>query len=400
MQPPSPTTTPPPGHCPNCHTPGMSVFYRVARVPVHSVLLMETREQARNYPTGDIQLGFCHTCGFISNLVFDPSLHEYSSKYEATQSYSPTFNKFHRTLAQNLIERHNLRGKDIIEIGCGQGEFLILLCEMGNNYGIGFDPAYNHYPLESEARERITFVKDFYSEKYTHVQGDFVVCKMTLEHIPNTAEFVGMVRRAVGDRPETTIFFQIPSVRRILHECAFWDIYYEHCSYFSRESLTYLFEHAGFEVLRVAEEYDHQYLTIEARPRLPTQPAPPPPPTAELARQVQAFAQNVPQKLAWWREKLQHIRANGQRAVIWGGGSKGVAFLTTLDISDEIGCAVDINPKKHGTFMAGSGHEIVAPEFLRHYRPDVVIIMNPIYRAEISRDLQRMGLHPEILTVE
>nr|MBP9503044.1 hypothetical protein [Promineifilum sp.] len=83
-----------------------------------------------------------------------------------------------------------------------------------------------------------------------------------------------------------------------------------------------------------------------------------------------------------------------------GGGSKGVAFLTTLGQTlADIACAVDINPIKTGTFMAGTGQEIVAPLFLKTYRPDVVIIMNPVYREEISRDLEAMGLSPEIRTL-
>jgi hypothetical protein len=60
---------------------------------------------------------------------------------------------------------------------------------------------------------------------------------MTLEHIAPTGDFVGAVRRAVGDDPQTVVFFQVPDVIRILKEQAFWDIYYEHCNYFSAGSL-------------------------------------------------------------------------------------------------------------------------------------------------------------------
>jgi hypothetical protein len=118
----------------------MEIFYELERVPVHSVLLLPTREEAITYPRGDIRLGFCRACGFISNTAFDPSLHEYSERYEETQGYSPTFNAFARRLAEHLIERYDLHGKDIIEIGCGKGEFITLLCDLGGNRGIGIDP--------------------------------------------------------------------------------------------------------------------------------------------------------------------------------------------------------------------------------------------------------------------
>jgi hypothetical protein len=60
---------------------------------------------------------------------------------------------------------------------------------------------------------------------------------------------------------------------------------------------------------------------------------------------------------------------------------------------------VDINPHKHGKFLAGTGHEIVAPEFLTQYKPDVVIVMNPIYCDEIRADLGRLGLSPQVIAL-
>ena len=49
--------------------------------------------------------------------------------------------------------------------------------------------------------------------------------------------------------------------------------------------------------------------------------------------------------------------------------------------------------------MAGTGQKIVGPEFLRHYKPDVVIAMNPVYRQEIRQHLQHMDLNPELMAV-
>ena len=65
----------------------------------------------------------------------------------------------------------------------------------------------------------------------------------------------------------------------------------------------------------------------------------------------------------------------------------------------ELAAVVDINPHKHGKFLAGSGREIVSPEFLREYQPDTVIAMNPIYLEEIQRDLDRLGVKAELSAV-
>lgn len=389
--------------CPSCGAGGMSVFYEVNNVPVNSVLLVMSRDEALGFQTGNIQLAACATCGFISNIAFDEALTQYTARYEATQGYSPTFNKFHTALAQSLIDRYDLRGKDIIEIGCDKGDFITMLCEMGNNRGVGFDPAYVPGRHPSSAADRLTFIPDFYSEKYTEYRADFICCKMTLEHIPNVGEFVATVRRSIGDNRDATVFFQIPNARYVLCDVAFWDIYYEHCSYFTKGSLGRLFRANGFDVHDLWTAYDDQYLMIEARPisgystvaPLPDEESP-----EETLRMVDFFIEHYNAKRNEWRERLAQMKAAGKKVVLWGGGSKGVAFLTTLDQKlDDIAYAVDINPIKTGTFMAGTGQGIVAPSFLMEYQPEVVIIMNPVYLDEITSDLNKMGLAPEIYTL-
>ena len=89
-------------------------------------------------------------------------------------------------------------------------------------------------------------------------------------------------------------------------------------------------------------------------------------------------------------------RSSGQRAVIWGAGSKGVSYLTTLAVGDEIGYAVDINPYKQGMYLAGTGHEVLGPEHLQSYRPDVVIAMNSVYLPEIRATLDSLGVAAEL----
>jgi len=391
--------------CPNCGMTELTPFYAVSQVPVHSVQLLRTRAQALTFTKGDIRLAVCGHCGFMTNSSYDPALQDYSLEYEATQSYSPTFNAFHQQLAEGLIERYQLRHKRVIEIGCGQGEFLTLLCDLGENTGIGFDPAFDARRSAHRQSERLQFIADYYGEAYTDYQADFICCKMTLEHIPDTLAFVQTVRRAIGERHNTTVFFQVPNATYVLHDLAFWDIYYEHCSYFSEGSLRYLFERSGFAVIETHVAYDNQYLMIEALPL--AQPIAeggnPQAGTQLLIAQTQAdvasFTVQCAEKRALWESRLQAYQAAGKRVVIWGGGSKGVAFLTTLQGSAAIAYAVDINPLKTGTFMAGTGHEIVNPAFLALYQPEVVIVMNPVYCAEIQKELSAMGVSAEMVTV-
>ena len=116
----------------------------------------------------------------------------------------------------------------------------------------------------------------------------------------------------------------------------------------------------------------------------------------DIVALASAFADGVADARAHWRQALGAARERGETVVIWGAGSKGVGFLATLGLDEEIACAVDVNPAKHGMFMPGTGHEIVPPERLRDIAPDLVIVLNPAYAEEIQRDIERMGLSPAV----
>jgi SAM-dependent methyltransferase len=382
--------------CGACGGPGMVPFYEIGSVPVHSVLLMPTQEAAVSYPRGDIRLAYCPHCGFAGNSVFDESFNDYCQQYEETQGFSPTFNVFHKRLASHLVERYGIRNKQVIEIGCGKGEFLALICEAGANRGIGFDPSY--VPERGVASTNIHVVQDLFSDKYAEsYEADFVCCKMTMEHIASPRKLVQAARKLLKKRPDGLAFFQIPDFGHVLDTAAFWDVYYEHCSYFTAASLRSLFEEAGFEVLAVEREYAGQYLTIIAKPA--GQEATKPGlarPDQTFTNQIVSFADRVAASVKTWEQRIRRHTDAGGRAVLWGGGSKAVAFLSTVPVDDAVHYAVDINPYRQGTYLAGSGKLIVGPEFLRGYQPTLVIVMNPVYVEEITRDLATMGLSPEV----
>lgn len=377
------------GSCAACGSERVEIFHRQEGTPVHSCRLVATRDEALAFPRGRLELAFCTDCAFIGNHAYDPALQDYGVAYEETQGFSPTFRSFMRDLAQRWIDRYDLHGKTIVEIGCGKGEFLAQICELGGNRGIGIDPAFVPERLESTAS--LTFVRDLYSPRYADLTGDAVLCRHTLEHIGPVGEFMALVRRTVGAR-DTMVLFDLPDVVRVLRDTAFWDVYYEHCSYFSPGSLARLFRRSGFDVLALERDYDDQYIVLDATPGTGTgAPLPLEETVAELAELTQAFAREVARSSGAWRERLAAERAAGRRVALWGAGSKAVAFLTTAG-GDDVDCTVDINPYKQGKFIAGTGHAVLAPEDLVARPPDLVVAMNDVYLREIRERLDALGL--------
>lgn len=381
--------------CPVCASSSLSVFFETLAVPVYCNLLWPSREAALRTPRGDIVLGFCDACGFIYNSAFDPARLRYDADYENSLHFSPRFQAYAENLASRLVQQHDLHGKEIIEIGCGKGDFLALLCKLGGNRGVGFDPSYVNEQNDNRAAN-VTFIQDVYSERYAGYKADFICSRHVLEHIPQPKEFVTQVRRAIGGQRQAVIFFEVPNALFTLRDLAIWDVIYEHCSYFSAPALSRLFAASGFEVKQIAETFEGQFLCLEAMPaaQMPAASAHPDD-LAKVSRWVAEFPARYRGKIEMWKSKLEQLAKSGKRVVVWGAGSKGVTFLNAL--ANQIEYVVDVNPRKQNKFVAGAGQKIVPPEFMREYRPEVVIVMNPIYLKEIRQIMAGLNMAAETL---
>ena len=387
--------------CPVCGSNHFETFFEMLEVPVFCNVLWPEQKAAQNCKKGDIKLAFCPSCGFIGNAAFDPSLLDYTQAYENSLDFSPKFQDYSQSLAKRLIENYDLHHKHIIEIGCGKGEFLVLLCELGNNQGIGFDPTYVPLPEHQKNQDKITFIQDYYSDKYANYASDFICCRHTLEHIPQPTILLENLRQAIGNRSNTAIFFEVPNGLDTFRDMAIWDIIYEHCCYFAPVSLSYAFASTGFSVQRTSDEFRGQFLCLEAVPGESTKEMNEQQigDLQQLIEDIKTFSERFSNKVETWQSKLEYIKKKDQRTVVWGAGSKGVTFLNLLKNKNQIDFIVDLNPRKQGMYVAGTGQRIVAPDFLRDYQPELILIMNPVYEQEIRQMTADMGLDAEFMCV-
>lgn len=310
----------------------MHLFFDMPDVPVFCNVLWPDRDAAQQCERGDIKLAFCPETGLIRNIAFDPSRLNYTEAYENALDFSPHFQDYIRSLAAHLVQRHQLYQKDIIEIGCGQGHFLRALCQLGNNRGTGFDPSYAASGEHGDTGGHVTFIQDYYGERYAHEASDFICCRHTLEHIQEPATLLHTLRQSIGN-PQTVVFFEVPNALYTFRHLAIWDIIYEHCCYFAPVSLASVFTACGFNIHDLSEAYDGQFLCLEARPSTVGTAATPSfqaEQIQQLSQDVQAFQDNFDHKLHTWQQNLAELSRTGKRVVAWGAGSKGVTFLNLL----------------------------------------------------------------------
>ena len=385
-------------NCLACGSDRIERFLHLPEVPVFCNVLMPTEKEALAAPRGDLDLGICRDCGHVFNLGFDPDLVKYAEGYENSLHHSPRFQAYAEALAAELRERHGLADAHVMEIACGQGDFLKLVCGDPGCTGTGFDPSFRGEPIA----EGITIERAYFGARPLERSPDLICCRHALEHIEDPVGFLKMVREAIPGGASPAVFFEVPNSLYSLRDGGVWDFIYEHVSYFCGTSMGACFARAGYAVQRTWETFDGQFLCLEAAPGAGDSTAPEltdVPPVPELVGLAGGLGQQMDGLLEKWRGRFAEIAADGGRVAVWGVGSKGVTFLNLMGSAGAVGVPVDINPQKHGLHVPGTGQQVVAPENLDGLGIRLVLVMNPVYTGEIEGMVRAQGIDAEVVGV-
>lgn len=232
----------------------------------------------------------------------------------------------------------------------------------------GFDPTYEG------SNKRI--IKEYFSELYNDINADVIIMRHTLEHIPKPFSFLHQIAKA--NHYKGYLFVEVPTFDWIVEKEAFWDIFYEHCNYFTESSLSIMFDKANTDSF-----FGGQYIYLWAdlaklRTFIPTK---------SFKRFNTLFFEDSINKFT------QMLKSNGAIA-IWGAGAKGSTFLNLLDSEHKhIKYVIDINPAKQNKFIAGTGHPIYSPDKIKEFPIDGIIVMNENYISEIKLMLTCTGIN-------
>jgi hypothetical protein len=386
--------------CQVCQSADLDVFFDAGEQPVFANVLHDTREAALAAPKGRIRLGGCPVCGFVHNVDFDPELTAYAPGYENSLHGSPTFQAFAEKLASGLVERHSLRGARAVEIGGGRAEFMALLLGAGLSEGLVMDPSSPDDSLLTSEALRIE--RRLFEPADARREGRptrLLLTRHVLEHIEAPRAFVDLLACAARDAG-AGLYIEVPNGLWTVRDLGVWDVIYEHCSYFTPSALRALMAQVGAMTTPV-EAFGGQFLCAEA---------------LEIGKPVSfdrsehgagaeelelraRFGQTFADIEARWSTRLDAARKAGQKIAIWGAGSKGTTFLNTVSEENAILFAIDVNPRKLGRFIPGTGHKIVAPDSIGDADLAEIVVMNPLYRDEIAEMAKSVGSRAVVTVV-
>ena len=380
--------------CLVCGSSRISAVIRIEKMPACCNVLLDTQAEAVSQPTAAVSLTFCSQCGHLFNAAFDEELIDYGGGYESSLRGSEQFREYDAKLVQELIERNGLRERTLVDIGCGQGEFLRMLCREGNNRGLGFDPSYRGGESEIPDPSDFKVLQELYGNRSRELEADFICSRHTLEHVEDPVRFLRSIESS-NHRLGIPVFFEVPNGLYTLRDGGIWDLIHEHCSYFTPQSFEKVLELGGYCSIEIAETFEGQFLTAHAKTGY-----------SEgredaigidyLEGLVASFSKQYQRTIEGWDLKFRDFDDRKRKVVVWGAGAKGTAFLNVLRPRN-VGFIVDVNAIKHAKYIPGTGQQIVSPEFLKQYRPDAIVVMNPNYRVEIARQVAKLGVEAELL---
>jgi hypothetical protein len=350
----------------NTHT---KIIYVQPSVPLIQNKVYPTSEQAKNAPCIDVVIAQSLDNGFVFSADFTDSIIDYDMHYQNEQSNSAYFRRHLEDVIEIMQNNETLNGK-VVEIGCGKAYFMDMLLERGVDI-IGFDPTY-----EGNSPK---VVKDFFSDKYSDVGAEFIILRHTLEHISQPFHFIKTI--AAANNYKGKIYIEVPTFEWIMEHNATEDIFYEHCNYFTLDTLQMVFKKSVG-----GHFFNGQYIYV----------------IADLAdvkddiekRTIIPYEVKFEERLKEYSDMIN----NAGSVAIWGAGAKGSTFLNLLDKeAQEIKCVIDINPKKQHQYVGGTGHYIIKPDELEGYGIENVIVMNANYIDEIKAVTQ--PLHINLITL-
>lgn len=379
--------------CPVCNFKSVETFYRQKKIPAINNKFYKTKIKAIKAPNGKVDLAFCSKCGFIFNSNFDSKLAKYDESYATSRSSSSFYREYLQKLVKELIEKHAIKNKKILEIGCWNGKFLKLLCKESGSSGIGIDPAYQGPSKVG----KVNFIKGYFPQRKGDLKIEANVCilRHTLEHIEEPYQFLKKVLKEVKFDQDLKLIIEVPDFDWIASQGAYWDITYEHANYFDKNSLGNLLKLNGFSSYKTFRTFGNQYLVVLAsKPgkrgsvRL----------SAPERAIVDEFLENVEAK----RERVSKLIKDCSGPItIWGMSGKGVIFTNLLakSLNQRIPFVLDDDEGKQYKYSPGVGHLILPYKILKEKPIRNILVMNPNYFQEMDDKLSKLGVEAKLINV-
>ena len=299
----------------------------------------------------------CVDCGHVYNCRFNYSEVPYSEKPNLMFNQGALWSEHLRHI-RDLILKGLAESPVVVEVGCGEGHLLRSLAERrpAGRY-IGFDPsnAVNSANGLIEARRELFDPARHLAE----LRPDLIISRHVLEHLMNPLEFVQAISFAASwENLETRLLIEVPCIDQVIPSGRTVDFFYEHNSNFTTTSLERLLARCASDVEIVAHGYNGEVVYGLAHFRRRED-------QVRFAAEAVGFSDRSTRNRQTIRASVDALARSGRRVAVWGGTGKAAAFINQYGLDAErFPLVVDSDIQKAGTYVPGTGQEILYRDFL------------------------------------
>lgn len=352
--------------CRFCGSKNIESCLSLDRFPKNISKLLKIEDIQNDKPIS-LKIYKCYTCSLVQLTKIPPKA--FYDEHISTAMHSPQMNKFQNEQAKEFIKRFRLQGKRVIDIGCGEGNYMAYLSDAGAlTYGI--EPSAITRKI---ARQRgLTVFSGYVCSKNPIPKSpyDAFVCRQVLEHIPDLTEFLLRIRASIKENAPG--LFEVPSLEQILKKKRFYDFCSDHVNYFTFSTLYNVLMKCGFEIVEMRRVMNEEYnLAIVRASSIPK--------WDELKMSVNEILDEI-------KKIIIKAHIDGKSVGVWGAGVKGLSILASLK-NTRITYVVDSDPYKQGLCTPVSHLPIVSPKMLYSNPVDIIIVTSITFQDEVLRQL-------------
>ncbi|HWI73012.1 MAG TPA: methyltransferase domain-containing protein [Baekduia sp.] len=353
--------------CRLCRADALAPAFTLNSAP-HDVSYLLTPEQAQSDRPIRLDVWRCGECRHVQ-LAEDPEP-TYYDEYLMTVSHSAQMRAYQREQAAAFVQRFGLTGRRVIEVGCGDGNYLSILRDLGVQ-AIGNEPSARFREAAAEAGHEV--LPGYVTAQTPVPDGpyDAFVTRQVFEHVPDPNDFLQGVRASLTD--DGVGLVEVPSLEQALEHHRFFDFFPDHVNYWSVATLGRALERNGFLVLEVTRGMNGEYLQALVR--------------VDAGRDLPALAASIDATRDALTGLLERCAAEGRTIAAWGSGAKGLTSLAEVG-APGLKYVIDSDPYKQGRLTPVTHLPVVAPEHLAAEPVDVILLTALAYRDEIVAQLR------------